>query len=196
MKNKLTTKTMFFALILGAACQQNGKSTKSENCNEQFPNIERWSLITDENSMSKFGPFPKTGYLNAKGDTVIPFDTYRCLSDTFEYYGLIQDIKGDGKMYGIDKTGKKLFEAVPDGEGYACIEYDGRIMIQQNGKYGYANHKGEIIIPAQYKCAENFYRGIARVTNQCQKSKDEHFMWESNHWMNIDRCGNEISSKK
>jgi len=197
MKTNLTTKIMFLTIIVaGSACLPSSKNDKSENCEEQFPDVEQWTLITDENILSKFGPFPQSGYLNADGDTIIPFDTYRCLSDTFKYYGLIEDIQGDYNMYGIDKAGKKLFEAVPDGEGYATIEYDGRIMIQKNGKYGYANHKGEIVIQPQYSCAENFNNGRARVSNQCQKSKDEHYMWESNNWIYIDRCGNEIEPKK
>lgn len=197
MKNISFTKIMFLSIIMfGAACQPSGKNDNSENCEEQFPDVEKWILIIDENSLSKFGPFPQSGYLNAQGDTIIPVDSYRCLSDTFEYFGLIEDIRGNRKMYGIDKAGKKLFEAVPDGEGYATIEYDGRIMIQKNGKYGYANHKGEVVIQPQYSCAENFNNGMARVSNECQKSKDEHYMWESNNWIYIDRCGNEISSRK
>ncbi len=197
MNNNLTAKLMLCTVIMiFTACLPSSKNDKVDNCEEQFPNVEKWTLIIDENSSSEFGPFPQSGYLNAKGDTIIPLDTYRCLSDTFEYYGLIEEIRGDSKMYGIDKTGKKLFEAVHDGEGYAFIEYDGRIMFQKNGKYGYANHKGEIVIQAQYSCAENFHEGKARVSNQCQKSKDENYMWESDNWIYIDKCGNEISTQK
>lgn len=160
MKNKFITKTTLFALIMAvSACPPNSKKDKSVTCEEQFPAVEKWHLVIDEKNLPKFGPFPQSGYINAKGDTIIPLDTYRCLSDTFEYYGLIEEIQGDRKMYGIDKKGKKLFEAVPNGEGYACIENDGRIMIQKNGKFGYANHKGKIVIQPQYSCAESFYEG-------------------------------------
>ena len=99
-------------------------------------------------------------------------------------------------MFGIDKSGKKLFEAVHDGEGYAITEYEGRIMVQKNGKFGFANHKGEIVIQPKYTCAESFYKGRARVSNKCRRSKDEHYMWESDDWIYIDKCGDEVSVNK
>ena len=193
MKNTLKTsfKLLMIALFI-LSCKTSDNIKKLKTCEENIPKCEKWILVMGD-SESKFGPFGKSGYINSKGDTTIPLDAYRCLSDTFEYYGLIEEIRGDRKMYGIDKTGKKLFEAVHDGEGFACIEYDGRIIIQKNGKYGFANHKGEIVIEPKYSCAENFREGKARVSNQCRRSKSEYYMWESDNWIYIDKCGNEVS---
>jgi hypothetical protein len=130
--------------------------------------------------------------VNEKGDTMIQLDSYRCLSETFEYFGLVQDVKGDGKMYGIDKKGSKLFEAVPDGEGYAIEEIEGRIKIQKDGKYGFANHEGDIVIEPIYACADNFYKDKARVSLKCKVSGDENGTWESDETIYIDKCGNVI----
>ncbi|MFN4951697.1 MAG: WG repeat-containing protein [Flavobacteriales bacterium] len=185
---------ILICVIYATSCDTNSTEDNIKGCEDSFPTIEKWTLIVDEDSESKFGPFPKSGYINSKGDTTIPLDVYRCLSDTFEYFGIVHELRGNYQMFAIDKTGKKLFEAVPDGEGFAIKEYEGRIMIQKNGKFGFANHKGEIVIQPKYTCAESFYKGRARVSNKCRRSKDEHYMWESDNWIYIDKCGNEVPS--
>jgi hypothetical protein len=116
-------------------------------------------------------------------------------SDTFEYYAIVFDIENE-ELIGINKAQKKLFDALFTMEMEAMPERDGRLLIISDNKYGFVNHKGEIVIEPQYSCAESFYNGRARVSNQCRRSKDEHYMWESDHWIYIDKCGNEFSLEK
>lgn len=183
----------FVLMVLLINCSIIEKKGNQKTCNDHFLALEKWVLNVDEESTSKYGSFPQSGYVNETGDIMIPLDEYRCLSDTFEYYGIVQDIKGDGKIYGINKKGEKIFEAVPDGEGFALEEYEGRIMIQRNGKFGFANHAGEVVIEPTFTCAENFRDGRARVSMRCRESMDEKNRWESNEWIVIDKCGNEIT---
>lgn len=195
MKNKLKN---YFKLLLIVqfilSCETTDNHKKLQTCLENIPKCEEWILIQDTIS-SRAGFGFKSGYVNEKGDTVIPLDRYLCYTDKFEYYAIVFDIEKN-KLIGIDKNQKKLFEAVFSTEMEPISESDGRILIVSNDKYGYANHKGEIVIQPKYSCAESFYKGKARVSNQCRKSKDEHYMWESDNWIYIDKCGNEIPIQK
>jgi hypothetical protein len=190
-KNRFLLLCAFLFLL---SCGQSiDKKQESNTCNESFPQTEKWILIQDT-SISKGGPWAQSGYVNQKGDTMIPLDKYMCLSDTFEYYGIVFDYKKQ-KLVGIDKNEKVLFEAVWNLEGSFIQEFEGRIMVVRNEKYGFANHKGEIIIEPKYNCAEPFFNGKAKVSNECQKSKDEHYRWKSNTWQYIDKCGNTLKSE-
>ena len=196
MKNSLFEVLKFILIIIVlTSCESRSKNDKTKNCEDNFPNIEKWMLIDQEESLSNFGPFAKSGYINEKGDTMIPLDKYMCLSDTFEYYGVVFDFKNE-KLVGINKNEKILFEAVWNSEGSFIPESEGRIMIVKDKKYGFANHKGEIIIKPKYECVESFFKGKARVSNECRKSKDEHHLWESENWIYIDKCGKEVASNK
>jgi len=193
--NSTATFLLFILTFFFIACKPSN-TTEQKTCEDNFPVIEKYKLIIAEEDISSFGPFPKSGYVNTNGDTIINIDEYRCLSDTFEYFGLVQDIKGDGKYFGIDKQRNILFEAVPNGEGYAIEESEGRKMIQKNGKYGFANHKGEIIIESIFSCAETLRDGKARVSKNCWPLNDESGRWESDNWIYIDKCGNELAPQK
>jgi hypothetical protein len=179
--------SLFYLLLSSYGCNKN------KNCQEDnFPKTEKWFLYRDTIT-SKHGSWPRNGYFNEKGDTMIPLDKYFCTTDTFEYYGVVMEIT-NGRLIGIDKNGKELFEAVPSGEGfYPFEEKEGRIMITKNGKYGFANHKGEIVIEPKYTCAESFSNGKAKVSFSCTKMKGEYLKWKMDSAFYIDRCGNVIN---
>lgn len=157
-------------------------------------NQSNWYLITNSDQSSKYVPFGYTsGYVNAKGDTVIPLDKFVCFTDTVKHYAIVL-AKNQG-LIGINKKEEKLFNAVWNGEGIPINETNGMIMIKENEKYGFANQKGEIIIKPTYMCAQKFWNGQAKVSYNCFKSKDEHTLWDSNDWFLIDKKGNRIDSK-
>ena len=151
-----------------------------------------WHLIKNYDQVSKHKPFGYTsGYVNQNGDTIIPLDKYaRCFTETAKYYAIVYDKKQG--LIGIDLNEKKLFNAVWNGEGSEIKESEGMILIVENGKYGFANSKGKIIIEPKYKCAESFENGKAKVSNDCLEINDEHFRWKMNTWTFIDKNGNKI----
>ena len=151
-----------------------------------------WYLIKNYNRISKYEPFGYTsGYINQDKDTIIPLDKYaRCFTDTVQNYAVVYDIKQG--LIGIDLNENKLFNAVWNGEGEEIKESDGMILIVENGKYGYANNKGQITIKPNYKCAESFENGKAKVSNDCFLTDEEHNNWRMNTWIFIDKNGNEI----
>ncbi|NRS87565.1 hypothetical protein HNQ02_000472 [Flavobacterium sp. 7E] len=152
-----------------------------------------WYLIENNDQQSKHSDvFGYTsGYVDYKGDTIILLDKYiRCFTDTVKHYAIVLNTKNE--LIGINRNEQKLFNAVWNGEGVPIGESDDMIMIMKNDKYGFANNKGEIIIEPKYKCAFSFNEGIAKVSNDCSKSDDEHFRWIMNTWILIDKKGNII----
>lgn len=149
-------------------------------------------LIKNYNHVSNHNPFGYTsGYINQKGDTIIPLDKYaRCYTDTVRNYAIVFDKKQG--LIGIDLNENKLFNAVWNGEGSEIKESEGMILIIENGKYGFANNKGEIKIEPKYKCAESFKNGKAKVSNDCYVKNDELEKRKMITWTFIDKKGNEI----
>jgi len=201
MKDRISGLLKFlFIIMVITGCTTGGEKEKTKTCEDNFPSVEKWLKVVDEESLSNYGPFPKSGYVNEKGDTMIPLDEYYCISDTFEYFALVQEIKtADRKIFGIDKQGNKLFEAVPGMEpGDVLEEYERRIVIQKDAKYGFANHKGDIVIEPVYTCIQGrgFFNGKASVSNKCREEKDEHKRWESDEWISIDKCGNIVTANQ
>lgn len=184
----MKTTIYILALLLFTSC-----STKHSDKKQQKP--ESWILVKNYDDTSTFAPLGYTsGYVNTNGDTVIPLDKYpRCYSDTFAYYAIVLDEHRG--LIGIDKKERKLFNAVWAETDYPTMESDGMILITENGKYGYANHKGEIVIKPQFKCATSFMDGTAKVSNNCEEINEEHEKWKINSWFYINKKGNKVDNK-
>jgi hypothetical protein len=129
------------------------------------------------------------GYINTKGDTVIPVGKYLyCFTDTLREFAVVSC--KNGKLIGIDRKERELFEVFWFDNGPDPLA-EGLFRIVKNGKIGFANEKGEIIITPQYTCAFPFENGKARVAYACETiAEGEYSRWESNVWMYIDRKGN------
>lgn len=128
------------------------------------------------------------GYVNLKGDTIVPFGKYlMCYTDTFKNNAIVTDRKMG--MVAIDRDEKILFQVFPfdNGPDYPS---DGYFRIVNNGKIGYADLDFTVKIPAQYACAFPFKNGIAQVSNDCNTvAQGEHSAWISNHWFYINKAG-------
>ncbi len=137
-------------------------------------------------------PIDRYGYVDSNGDTVIPFDKYEmCFTDTIKQFGIV--FKSKEGFIGIDKQENMLFEIFPYDNG-PDIPSDGLFRIIRNGKIGYANTIGQIIIGTQFDCAFPFKNGYAKVSNDCKEIKEgEHTRW-SGDWFYIDRLGNRITN--
>ncbi len=134
----------------------------------------------------------RCGYVHSStGDTVIAIGKYYyCYTDTIRTYGIV--VKHDNTCVAIDRKGKELFRVYwfDNGPDYAS---DGLFRIIQNGKIGYADTAGNIIIPPMYECAEPFANGMAKVATQCSVVADgEHKIWSSEQWFWIDKAGNKV----
>lgn len=129
------------------------------------------------------------GYLNSKGDTIIPVGKYYyCYTDTIRDFGMVME-KETGKILGINQNRTKLFEVFKFDNGPDYVE-SGLFRIIKNGKIGYANPNGKIIIKPSFDCAYPFEGNFAKVSNHCETEKNgEHSIWKSNNWYRITKDG-------
>jgi hypothetical protein len=130
----------------------------------------------------------ESGYVNINGDTIIPIGKYYyCYSDTLKYFAIVLD-KGK-KCIAIDKEENILFEVFwyDNGPDYFS---EGLFRIIKNGKIGFADRNGQIIIEPIYECATPFENGKSKVAFDCYlKEFGEYKRMESNEWFFIDNKG-------
>jgi hypothetical protein len=126
------------------------------------------------------------GYRNQKGEMVIEFGKYYyCQTDTFRTMAIVYTKQG--KIIAIDRNEKELFELFVFDNGPDPIK-EGLFRIVKNGKIGYADTNGKIVIEPKYDCAFPFDNGKAKVSLKCKTIRSgEHFIWESNEWIYIDK---------
>ena len=131
-----------------------------------------------------------SGYVNQKGDTVIPIGKYQyCFFDTVTTYAIVGDKSG---FYAIDQKENRLYEVYWFDNGPDYVK-DGLFRIKRNGKIGYANTKGEIVIEPQFDCANAFENEKAKVTFDCELKKvGKHTEMKSDKWFYIDKTGKRI----
>ena len=102
----------------------------------------------------------KWGYINTKGEVVIPcvYDWSR--NDSGEFSEGLACVKQNGRYGFINTEGEKVVPCIYD-EGDAFAE--GHALVKQHRKYGFVNAKGEEVIPCIYTYAYPFSEGLALV---------------------------------
>ncbi len=130
----------------------------------------------------------ESGYKNQKGEMVIQYGKYYyCQTDTFRTIAIVYT--KEDKIIAINRNEKELFEIFVFDNGPDPIQ-DGLFRIIKNGKIGYANSDGKIVITPKYECAYPFENGIAKVSLNCSTTKNgEHTIWYSSKWIYINKKG-------
>jgi hypothetical protein len=133
------------------------------------------------------------GYINYQGDTVIPMGKYLfCFTEKFDNFAIVSTYH-DG-IIGIDRNEKILFNVYvfDNGPDYPS---NGLFRIIKNGKIGYADERGNVVIEPQFDCAYPFRKGKAKVGKGCGKQTDgEHSWWTGGNWFTINKKGRIIKS--
>ncbi|MDJ0836005.1 MAG: WG repeat-containing protein [Acidobacteriota bacterium] len=89
----------------------------------------------------------------------------------------------------IDRRGKILLRPFPFDNGPDYFQ-EGLARFVAEGKMGYFNPAGEIVISAAFDFAQPFKDGRARVCEGCQTVQDgEHKRVEGGTWFTIDKTG-------
>jgi hypothetical protein len=182
-------------LLVVISCKENNSGVKNAQKYYDLDSNYTDYLISFYEE-SEFTPGISCGYKNLKGEIIIPIGKYsNCFTDTFKNFAFVYDSKlTDSKIIAIDRNENILFEAYMCDNGPDYLA-DGLFRIIRDGKIGYADNNGIVIIAPKYECAEPFKQGIARVTFECKKMKveeREHSKFESNSWFLIDKMGNRI----
>ena len=130
----------------------------------------------------------RIAYLSDTGDTIIPYGKYiKAYTDTIKTWGIVQ--KRDGQFIAIDPVENVLFEVYNANDKPDEIR-SGLFRVIVDGKIGYANAEGTIVIPAQYECAFPFFNGKARVALNCKEISGSQ---GSDEWFFIDNKGQKLS---
>ena len=133
-------------------------------------------------------------FVDSEGDTVIPFGKYHIWDSVNLYtYAIVKSSNG---IVGINRKGEVMFDAYLWGDAQLEDISEGLFRIKRNGKIGYANERGEIVIPCQFGCAEQFRNEQAKVALECEYNYDEMDQVEmkSDNWFNIDKKGIKITT--
>lgn len=117
------------------------------------------------------------GYINMQGELVIPCQ-YNHADDFVNGSAAVQFSNGNYQL--INTEGRYLFEtACPEMESYSKNEL---LRVGRDGKYGYINRRGEVVVPLIYDNAQGFQDGLAMV-----KQGDETFWIDENGTRVLDR---------
>ena len=182
-------------LILISCKESEPEATKTQKYFDVDSNYTDY-LVSFYND-SVFTPGTSSGYKNLKGEISIPIGRYsNCFTDTFKNFAFVYDAKlTNSKIVAIDRNENILFDAYMFDNGPDYLS-EGLFRIIRNGKIGYADKNGIIIIKPQFDCAGHFENGIAKVSLNCNlvKSKNdhEHISMESDTWFYIDKKGNVV----
>ena len=132
-------------------------------------------------------------YVNKKGDTIIPFGKYlMCYTDKFDNFAIVSS--KDKGLIGIDRNENVLFNVYvfDNGPDYPS---NGLFRIVKDGKIGYADLNGKIVIQPQFDCAYPFKNGKAKVGKGCKEQTDgEHRWWTEGNWYTINKKGKVIKT--
>lgn len=98
----------------------------------------------------------------------------------------------------ISKTDFMPYQVDNDDDEVRCERYR---IVDNEGKIGYANPQGYIVIEPKYAFGFPFENGKAKVTDtgeikEIEGSNGEYYYWDSDDWYYIDQWGNRMSNKR
>lgn len=130
--------------------------------------------------------------INQNNDTIANFGEYKtAYFKGFHSFGIIET--HEGKFIGIDLKGKHLFEVLDFGFidwKYPDVFENDLIRIIKDSKIGYADRKGNIVIPPTFACASRFNYGKAKVSFSCSTYLDTNKQkWEADEYFFINTKG-------
>jgi hypothetical protein len=137
------------------------------------------------------GEVPNCLRKNAAGELFIAPQFLKELP--FDAHGLAAVLSPrEGWMY-VNRRGKVVITGVPVMDNWADSFHDGLVRIVRNGKYGFANRKGQVVIPPIYGGAMNFEKGRATVCKGCESKRAEpeceHHVLAGGEWFRINTKG-------
>ncbi|WP_271784860.1 WG repeat-containing protein [Aquimarina algiphila] len=188
---------LVFSLSIALSCREyiDKKTTNHQYFDKSISDTistEKLIAVTDEEHL-QYGV--RVAYVNEKNDTIIPFGKYAYYgTDTLEYYANVIEHPNDTtyrRLIAIDRNQNILFDAVVFNNGPEPF-VEGLTRVIRNGKMGYANKFGQVVIPCVYNFAKSFKNGKAKVAYDAKEylNMDKHKKVESDEWFVIDKKGN------
>ena len=148
--------------------------------------IDAAPVAAQEQALIPFEYDEKWGYKNKKGDVVI--ESVYFLADSFNTYGIAAVIDDSGWVY-INKRGKSILRPFIYDNGPDYFS-EGLARYVSDGKMGFFDERGSVIIPARLSFVLPFSEGLAAFCEGCKEIKDgEHSRMEGGKWGYIDKSG-------
>lgn len=132
------------------------------------------------------------GYMNSSGKMIIPFGKYLfCYTEKFDKMAIVS-IKDKPGFYAINRREIILFEVLTYDNGPDGFN-EGLVRIRKNGKIGFANDKGEILISPKFDAAKPFSKGYAAICiGGVNEKRGEYVERINGKWGLIDKSGRYI----
>lgn len=147
----------------------------------------RDTKITPAGPLTPFEQNGLWGYRDSQNRIVIP-PRYR-VANEFSDCGLAAVVDAEGWVY-IDTGGRAVIRPFVFDNGPDYFQ-EGLARFVKNGKFGFFDRTGKVVIPARYDFAYPFDRGKAKVGRGCKiLSAGEHQKVEGGVWEEIDQSGN------
>lgn len=130
----------------------------------------------------------RVGFRNAAGATAIP-PRFRAVYP-FSEHGVAGVYDDDGAAF-IRPDGSVIARAfwTDNGPDYFT---ERRARIVKDGKVGFIDEEGEVVIPPRYDFASSFCHGMAAVCIGCQRQPGPHGGYEGGRWGFVTRTGTEV----
>jgi hypothetical protein len=130
-------------------------------------------------------------YVNTKGEVVIPDGKYlMCQTDTFRNFAIV--LHPDSAWVGINRQEEILFRIFNYDNGPDYVR-EGLFRIFEGNKMGFANTRGEIVIPPQFPAVYPFFERRAAFCEGCVVEQDgEYTRWSGGKWGFIDQKGERV----
>ncbi len=129
------------------------------------------------------------GYKDAAGDVVIL--PKFILAREFSAEGLAA-VANEGEWVLIDRWGRTLARPFVTDDGPDPFR-EGRARFVSDGKFGFFDAFGRVVIPPRFDFAKPFANGLAAVCRGCKLvRKGEHTTVSSGTWGHIDTAGNRV----
>ncbi len=139
------------------------------------------------NTPTPFKENEKYGYKDAHGKVIIA--PVFIIANEFSKEGIASVLDQDGWAF-INMTGDIIVRpfVIDNGPDYFL---EGVARFTLNGKFGFFNIMGEIVIEPQFDFASSFHESLAAFCHGCsQKSQGEHHIIQGGKWGYIDHTGN------
>ena len=137
-----------FAGLIGRASAQDVKVVTDEECGCDIFYVDGIETTREGNLY---------GFRREDGTVLVP-NIYRFVGQFTDGYCKVMI---DDELCGlIDSTGREVVPCLYEGVDFPS---EGRVLVAKNGRFGYTDLDGNIVIPLQYANAGNFSEGLATV---------------------------------
>jgi hypothetical protein len=103
--------------------------------------------------------------------------------------------KEEGWLY-VNRKGRVVISGVAALDNGADVFHDGLVRFSKNNRWGFADVKGKVVVPAIYDGALNFENGLAKVCNGCRSecagADCEHHGFSGGEWCYINTKGENV----